>query len=537
MAVIWCLLKITLKLVWLVLRGLHYLVIPVVMTLLRWLCTAWVPSVLSAGSWMENRVNDLHQSIDAPAPSVVTGQQHSRRWSTNRGPQSDSLLTSDGSSIFTYDESGAFTSDLSSPTPINLSTPDGTYHMASAGHSASQGHHSGVASGIQQPVSILRPTFQSTPYPGSWDASMQGDSGSGRDPSASSGLRPPAQDTPHRERWEASPISDGGSPSDPNQASPELRPPAQTGTLPDRFAGGSASRSSRYGNNTTGSSHSSSRRTTKPDRFDGKGDWLNYLRHFEMVAGWNEWSDEEKGTQLAMNLSGVARQAWSDSMAAEDPDYHTLVRVMGQRFRPEGQEDAFKAEFRGRSREKAESYLDFGHDLRRLAARAYPRVPYNVREELTKEQFVQSLDMDMRRQIHLAHPATLEAAITLAIEYETMSGSSKKAPVKPTVVAAVKSDAPASSNDTLSGLVQEMRLLRDEVMKPPPCRFCKGRDHPRGQCPEVVCYNCNGRGHLARACKQKDRRYQASVQKPAGQGADAAAAAAAAQTTEKPGEN
>ena len=115
------------------------------------------------------------------------------------------------------------------------------------------------------------------------------------------------------------------------------------------------------------STQGATRRTTKPDKYDGKSDWADYLRHFEMVSSWNAWTAEEKAAQLALNLTGIARQAWSDSAASEHPNYETLVAVMGQRFRPEGQEEAFKAEFRTRNKTKEESYLDFGHVLRRLA--------------------------------------------------------------------------------------------------------------------------------------------------------------------------
>ena len=139
--------------------------------------------------------------------------------------------------------------------------------------------------------------------------------------------------------------------------------------------------------------------------------------------------------------------------------------------------------------EKNESYLDVGHELRCLAARAYPKVPYQVREELVKEQFIQSLDVDMRRQIHLAHPPSLESAITLAIEYETVSISAKKIPSKPNIVAVVTQDASPATETLLTTLLEEIRSLKDRPSSGGVriCRRCNIK-HNYGKCSMIKCY-------------------------------------------------
>ena len=78
----------------------------------------------------------------------------------------------------------------------------------------------------------------------------------------------------------------------------------------------------------------------KPEKYDGTADWSDYLKHFERVAQWNGWSDNDKAAQLSMNFTGVARQVWSDSVedSVEAHDYDSLVETMGQRFKPKGQE-------------------------------------------------------------------------------------------------------------------------------------------------------------------------------------------------------
>ena len=166
----------------------------------------------------------------------------------------------------------------------------------------------------------------------------------------------------------------------------------------------------------------------KPEKFEGSSDWSDYLNHFEMMSLWNCWSGEEKAVQLSMSLTSAARQAWSDSFCdGRTPlTYDSLVNALTQRFKPEGQEEAFKAEFHHGVRRKVESFLEFGHNLRRLAIRAFPRINHVSREELVVDQFLVGLsEVDMRIHVRLSHPANVDQAITLATEFETVTQSFK----------------------------------------------------------------------------------------------------------------
>lgn len=47
------------------------------------------------------------------------------------------------------------------------------------------------------------------------------------------------------------------------------------------------------------------RKQKDPDTYDGKNvEWLDYICHFEQVALWNCWSENEMAAQLAMSLRG-----------------------------------------------------------------------------------------------------------------------------------------------------------------------------------------------------------------------------------------
>ena len=164
----------------------------------------------------------------------------------------------------------------------------------------------------------------------------------------------------------------------------------------------------------------------KPEKYDGTADWSDYLKHFERVAQWNGWSDNDKAAQLSMSLTGVARQVWSDHVEDRvgNDDYDSLVEIMGQRFKPKGQEETYKAEFRGRNNRKDETYIELGYSLRRLAIRAFPGLPHNAHETMVLEQFLMGLqDADMRKHVRLAHPKGLDCAVMLATEFENVCGT------------------------------------------------------------------------------------------------------------------
>ena len=246
---------------------------------------------------------------------------------------------------------------------------------------------------------------------------------------------------------------------------------------------------------------SSGRTRQRAEKYDGTMDWADNLKQFEMVADWNGWSEEENAAQLSMSLTGTARQAWADSFS--DPhttmSYAALVKALSQRFKPVGHEEAYKAEFRRRSRGKEETFLEFGHGLRRLAIRAFPKINFEAREELVVDQFLLGLpDAEMRRHVSLAPSGNVDQAITLATEYETVSQSMKGiVPSKPKQVAVVKGTG-TSSQDS-SNTEDLLKVLIDLVKKQN--RSGHGNRHggPQRASP-IICFKCSQPGHIARDC-------------------------------------
>ena len=249
-----------------------------------------------------------------------------------------------------------------------------------------------------------------------------------------------------------------------------------------------------WGSDVTQGSVQAGRKSYKPEKYDGSTDWTDYLKHFEIVSQWNGWSDLEKAAQLSMSMTGVARQTWSD--ICSDPsmlfDYRSLVKGMGQRFKPEGQEVTYKAEFRGRVKQKDETFLEYGYCLRRLAIRAFSKLGLEGREEMAKDQFVLGLaDAEMRRHVSLAHPTTLDKAIALATEFDVVSQASRShVQHKPKPVSVVQDSQPSVSGDRelLQQILETMTKLTDRQSRPPRNRS------------NIRCFECQEVGHIKRNC-------------------------------------
>ena len=132
---------------------------------------------------------------------------------------------------------------------------------------------------------------------------------------------------------------------------------------------------------------------------------------------------EKEAVQLTINLTGIGRQEWEDD-SSTPISYESLVAALTQRFKPDGQQKAYKAEFRHRTRKRDESLMEYGYALKRLAIRAFFKIIYEVHEDLIVDQFFQGLaDAEMRCHIRLTHPSGVDQAVGLATEYGTVSQS------------------------------------------------------------------------------------------------------------------
>lgn len=79
------------------------------------------------------------------------------------------------------------------------------------------------------------------------------------------------------------------------------------------------------------------------DTFNGESVALDdYLGHFELIAAWNHWSEEEKALQLGASLRGPAQRVLGDTPLQDRLNYYRLKEALENRFSPRDRQLTFE---------------------------------------------------------------------------------------------------------------------------------------------------------------------------------------------------
>ena len=167
------------------------------------------------------------------------------------------------------------------------------------------------------------------------------------------------------------------------------------------------------------------RREKEPAKYDGRSDLVDNLHHFSKIAKRNQWTHEECGLELATSLQGEAREVLRFLQLDTEDDYNTIIQALSTRFDPEGRESRYSAELMERVCQPKEDVATYGHQLQRLAKKAYPgsKLPKRVLVDL----FIRGLPSDdMKRHVSSFEPPTYADAVRRATVYEAYSPKVRK---------------------------------------------------------------------------------------------------------------
>ena len=239
-----------------------------------------------------------------------------------------------------------------------------------------------------------------------------------------------------------------------------------------------------------------------PKPFDGsKIEWSDYLKHFEAVANWNEWTTKQKAKQLVMSFDGEALKLLGEFSEEVLADYGKVVAELNRRYDPAERAQAWKIEFRNRIRRANESIMQFAQALRRLALKAFPNMSASAQEQWVMDQFSLGLSsVEIRRHVQFGHPVDLNAAISLAIEFEAFESGNKdklKKPVNKGEICALNGGNPHDP-DSRQGEYKKSADTPEER-----------RNHSESGGPHknIECFYCKKKGHMLKDClKLKNKR-------------------------------
>ena len=131
--------------------------------------------------------------------------------------------------------------------------------------------------------------------------------------------------------------------------------------------------------------------TIKPEPFDGRTDWPEYLVYFEQLAEVYGWDHPTMAVILGLSLRGNARSVLASLSLAQRRDYKVLKDALTQAFCPTQQIYLYQAELKNRMKRPNESLSDLGRDIVRLAKLAYPTADPDTRETVAISAFLDAL--------------------------------------------------------------------------------------------------------------------------------------------------
>lgn len=280
--------------------------------------------------------------------------------------------------------------------------------------------------------------------------------------------------------------------------------------------------------NTTSSNHHIMRKEKEPQTFDGKNsDWQDYIVHFEQVADWNEWTDQDKAKQVVMSLRGPAQKILSNLSKQELGCYEKIKFTLNQRFNPRERDVAYRCEFRTRKQKLDETVSDYGHALRRLGCLAFPKNDLETLENFLIDRFVSGLKgHDLQKHVQFQHPQTLDSAISHAIEYEAFENPQNhfKKPTESqeeiiSVKAIAKSSANAEQKEEKITLDQIAKLIDKKLSQLNNSNvnrqnylgnrnFRNNRFKSFQNRANIICYWCGQKGHIQYDCPENNTQNQ-----------------------------
>ncbi|VDI02778.1 Hypothetical predicted protein [Mytilus galloprovincialis] len=228
--------------------------------------------------------------------------------------------------------------------------------------------------------------------------------------------------------------------------------------------------------------------------YDGLGSWQDYIVHFEMIAEINGWDENTKALELATCLRGSAQAILSDLRPDLRRSYAHLVAALTSRFQPSNQAELYRAQMKGKSRNKDQSLPELAQDIKRVTRLAYPTAPIEVREQLARDCFIDSLnDADLEWAIFQGKPNSIDDSVRMGLEFEAFNSGHRR---KFNSRAALRMQS--SISDDEEGPEIHMNSIIDRLAK---IENSQSQQKPSFKS-EATCYFCGIKGHYKRDCRK-----------------------------------
>jgi hypothetical protein len=266
----------------------------------------------------------------------------------------------------------------------------------------------------------------------------------------------------------------------------------------------------------------SPQRLRKPATYDGKTSWRDYLVQFEMVAEINGWDEQTMALELATSLRAAAQGVLGDLRPDHRRSWTHLVSALTDRFEPDNQSELYRAQIKNRLRRRGEPLSELAQEIKRLIRKAYPSAPPELREQLGRDCFADSLnDAEMEWTVFSGKPNTVDDALRTALEYEAFQ-KGRRTGGRQGIRMQRASDTKTPEMENINQRLTKIETA--DVPKPAPQSDKTGQNQGNRNRPRSgKCHYCGEAGHWISDCDQRkndmtNRRqaYSPSSNKPSG---------------------
>ena len=157
-----------------------------------------------------------------------------------------------------------------------------------------------------------------------------------------------------------------------------------------------------------------------PVKFNGTGNFNEWISHFEGIAAINKWTDDDKGLWLKVRLTDKAHVALMRLPNDAHESYASLKAALKERFEPSSKQEVYKAEFESRRKRSTESWGDFGDELLQLVDKGFPSLQPEAKEQLALSRYLGQLaPAEVAFGVKQRRPATVNEVVSSTIELES----------------------------------------------------------------------------------------------------------------------
>ena len=253
----------------------------------------------------------------------------------------------------------------------------------------------------------------------------------------------------------------------------------------------------------------------KPESYDGKLDWDEYISHFRDCADLGRWPDRTKLLFLAASLRRQARTYYMGLSAEDKGTFQTLCGKLNKRMGSSKNQNRWLSKLEMRKRLPSESIATLWDDIRQMAQRAYHNLDALAQEALALNQLYKVVSLEMKCRCIDKDCQTIAEAVDVIERYESILGSDEnknkskvrmvgnnsksKRPAKEQVPERMAE--PDNLNATLKALMSRLERLENNENNGP-------RDPPPQRLPQNrTCFICNSPDHFMKKCPLREQ-YQ-----------------------------